>query len=268
MPKNRQTPRYVCLAAALGIVLSIIPSCREVPTSQSAAPHRSKTGSVLLTFDPSINGRKNEAELWALMIELTTKRAKELGGETEVSDLGNHQLRVTFFDHQEQDLARIRRRMLGIGILEFRILHPTLVFLTVPPAVSSIPEGYELMSMLCTEMDGRDVEFYNLVQRTAEMTETVVTYTEAVPDDYGGYMIMLHLTPAGQSRFAEVTGANIGRHLGIVFDGKLYSAPMIRDRIESDAAQITGRFTQREALELANILNNPLGLPATLTVEP
>lgn len=152
-------------------------------------------------------------------------------------------------------------------MLEFRILHPELNYLLVPPHESSIPEGYEVMSMLCTQEDGRDVEFYNLVQRAAQMTETVVAHTEVVRDSYGNYMVLLHLTPEGRARFAELTGANIGRHLGIVFDGKLFSAPMVRDRIATDSAQITGQFTQREALELANILNNPLGLPATLTVE-
>ena len=49
----------------------------------------------------------------------------------------------------------------------------------------------------------------------------------------------------------------LGR-LAIVLDGRLYSAPTVREEINSDSAQITGSFTDREAINLANVLNNPL----------
>ena len=49
--------------------------------------------------------------------------------------------------------------------------------------------------------------------------------------------------------------------LAIVLDGKLYSAPTVREEINSDSAEISGSFTQREAFDLANVLNNPLDLP-------
>jgi SecD/SecF fusion protein len=44
-----------------------------------------------------------------------------------------------------------------------------------------------------------------------------------------------------------------------VLDGKLYSAPTVREEINSDSAQISGgNMSDREALNLANVLNNPL----------
>lgn len=202
------------------------------------------------------------------MIELTKKYAKRLGGALEVTDIGNHQLRIVFFDNQEDDLARIRRQLLGVGILEFRLLHPKLIDLKNPPEKHLVPDGYEVQTMLCSDDDGRDDTRYYLVEPGAQMNETVVAYTEVTHDDFGSFSVTLHLTPVGKARLAEVTGSNVGRHLGILFDGTLYCAPRIIARIESDSAQITGQFTQREALELANILNNPLGLPASITVEP
>jgi len=45
--------------------------------------------------------------------------------------------------------------------------------------------------------------------------------------------------------------------LAIVLDGELQSAPSVREVIRGGAT-ITGRFSQREAMELANTLNNPL----------
>src|SRR5690606_24986452 len=78
----------------------------------------------------------------------------------------------------------------------------------------------------------------------------------------------------GADRFAELTGriaqenqeiySQTGRQntgqLAIVLDGKLYSAPTVRERIGGGSAVISGNFSQREAIELANVLNNPLAV--------
>ncbi len=52
--------------------------------------------------------------------------------------------------------------------------------------------------------------------------------------------------------------AGMKGRLAIGLDGNLYSAPTVREEINSDSAQITGSFTDREAINLANVLNNPL----------
>jgi SecD/SecF fusion protein len=88
-------------------------------------------------------------------------------------------------------------------------------------------------------------------------------------DEFGKPEIILKFTKEGKARFAEVTGEiaqgnqtnrSLGR-LAIVLDGKLYSAPTVKEQINSDTAQITGSFTDREAQELTNVLNNPLEVP-------
>ena len=53
------------------------------------------------------------------------------------------------------------------------------------------------------------------------------------------------LSNKGANTFRKVTGANVGRQLAIVLDDKVSSAPVIRDRIPTGQAQITGRFTRR-----------------------
>jgi len=84
------------------------------------------------------------------------------------------------------------------------------------------------------------------------------------PTGYGGWQVLLTMTGEGgdilrevTSRMIEGTTENNRPRLAIVLDGKLYSAPALRD-VLSDSASITGNFTQREAIELANVLNNPL----------
>jgi SecD/SecF fusion protein len=79
----------------------------------------------------------------------------------------------------------------------------------------------------------------------------------------------MQFTSEGRKLFAAMTKtiADEGRRTGhvgrlaIVLDSKLYSAPTVREEIDNDSAVIEGRFTDREAIDLANVLNNPLDLP-------
>jgi SecD/SecF fusion protein len=77
--------------------------------------------------------------------------------------------------------------------------------------------------------------------------------------------VSMTLTTKGANVFRKVTGANVGRQLAIVLDNKVASAPVIRDRIPTGQAQITGRFSDAEAKDLAIILRAG-ALPAPVRV--
>lgn len=65
--------------------------------------------------------------------------------------------------------------------------------------------------------------------------------------------------------FERVTGDNVGKRLAILLDGKIYSAPVIRDRIGGGKAIIEGRFKMEEARDLAIVLRAG-SLPAPVTI--
>lgn len=67
--------------------------------------------------------------------------------------------------------------------------------------------------------------------------------------------IELLLTRGGTQVFDKITNENLGKKLAIVFEGKVLSAPVIRDRISGGSAQVTGRFTMDEAERIAEVLN-------------
>jgi preprotein translocase subunit SecD len=71
------------------------------------------------------------------------------------------------------------------------------------------------------------------------------------------------LNNEGASKFGQFTAANINRQLAIVLDNRVYSAPNINSRIDSDGI-IQGSFTQQEAADLALVLRSG-ALPADLT---
>lgn len=58
----------------------------------------------------------------------------------------------------------------------------------------------------------------------------------------------------GARKFAQLTGDHVNERMAIVLDNTVYSAPVIREKIEGGRAQISGSFTTDEAHDLAIIL--------------
>ena len=84
----------------------------------------------------------------------------------------------------------------------------------------------------------------------SETNETVVSFT---------------LDRVGAKRFGKATSTGIGKQLAIVLDGKIISAPVIRDTIASGSGQISGGFTFQSATDLALLLRSG-ALPAPLEI--
>ncbi|MBQ7608241.1 MAG: protein translocase subunit SecD [Desulfovibrionaceae bacterium] len=77
--------------------------------------------------------------------------------------------------------------------------------------------------------------------------------------------VSLTFNSRGGRIFEKVTGENVGRRMAIVLDDKIYSAPVIRERIGGGRASISGSFTTEEAQDLAIVLRAG-SLPAPVTV--
>ena len=87
-------------------------------------------------------------------------------------------------------------------------------------------------------------------QMNNQTNETVVSFT---------------LDRVGAKRFGKATSTGIGKQLAIVLDGKIVSAPVIRDTIASGNGQISGDFTFQTATDLALLLRSG-ALPAPLNI--
>ncbi|HMO02066.1 MAG TPA: protein translocase subunit SecD [Oligoflexia bacterium] len=81
----------------------------------------------------------------------------------------------------------------------------------------------------------------------------------------GQIEVSLKLNSEGRRTFARITSEHIGRQLGIILDGVLYSAPVIREPIIGGEASISGGFAMDEAKQLAVILRAG-ALPAPLKI--
>jgi SecD/SecF fusion protein len=107
-----------------------------------------------------------------------------------------------------------------------------------------------------------------LVEKKAALVGDTLTNAEVRFDQsqFNEPIVSLKFNAEGAKKFAEVTAANIGKSLAIVLDGKVQSAPMIKEAIPSGQAVITGRFDAQSAQDLALVLRVG-ALPAPMYVE-
>ncbi|WP_305862300.1 protein translocase subunit SecD [Helicobacter cholecystus] len=83
------------------------------------------------------------------------------------------------------------------------------------------------------------------------ITDAKVSY-----DQNSQPVVAFNLDSKGAKIFGDFSGANIGKRMAIVLDGKVYSAPVIRERIGGGSGQISGNFTSEEASDLAIALRS------------
>ena len=94
----------------------------------------------------------------------------------------------------------------------------------------------------------------NLVDAKPRMdtqnNETIVSFT---------------LDRVGAKKFGKATTENVGKQLAIILDGKIISAPSIREPIVGGSGQISGNFTFQSATDLALLLRSG-ALPAPMNI--
>ena len=165
--------------------------------------------------------------------------------------------------------------------LEFRQVHRTerpaeterehsLRFLPVDPMLgaASAISTYEVLAIRDTDDKTGEVRVTRYyVRKAADATGKIIKAASGRSDDGISFYVDMKFTDEGSKKFGDLTAKiaegnarSLGQ-LAIVLDGKLQSAPTVRDAIRGGGATITGSFSREEAVELANVLNNPLEFP-------
>jgi preprotein translocase subunit SecD len=80
-------------------------------------------------------------------------------------------------------------------------------------------------------------------------------------------VINFSLNGEGARIFGDFSGKNVGRRMAIVLDNKVYSAPVIRERIGGGQGQISGSFTIDEANDIAIALRSGALLAPVFVME-
>ena len=180
-------------------------------------------------------------------------------------------LRVTVAVSERVPLQDVRELIGMPGTLEFRLVCDDA--LLAQAKAGNVPAGYRWYTL-----PGRNREERLLVSDHAEMTGEYIKHASMEKTTRTRETeVHVAFNAAGQEVFGRITGDNVGRQLamivdcvrdaggGIVTEGRLCSAPVIRTQIRG-AASISGNFTRAEAERLAAALNSK-PLPAQLRLQ-
>lgn len=146
------------------------------------------------------------------------------------------------------------------ALLEFKLLSSDLDKLR-QAIDGNIPDGYELKY---SQDDNEPL----LLEKNAVLTGDAIKNAQVNfnQSQFNEPAVGLRFTAEGANNFAEITANNIGRRLAILLDGKVQSAPRIKEAIPSGEAVITGRFSVEQAQDLAIVLRVG-ALPAPMQIE-
>lgn len=226
--------------------------------------------SFLLQMDLTkidVTGRANALRQ---AVEIIRKRIDKFGvAEPVIQPVGENRILVQMPGLEEQRRKEARQTIERTAYLEFRLVHERndeLVSQSASDPAFRPPVGYQKM-MLKETREGRHLERVFYVKAHHELDGKSVVRAYVVPDEIGRPYVAMNFNDEGGKIFGRVTSANVGRQLAIVLDGELYSAPVIQDAITGGRAQITGQFSYPEALQLANVLENPLEAPVQVVEE-
>ena len=217
---------------------------------------------VTLKIDETAQAQMNsfqQAEQLQDAIEIMGNRLDGHGvAEPIIRPVGDDAIEIQIAGLSTKDNPEVLEDLKKPARLEFRSVHETLSPDTTPK--NKYPVGYEVLAE--ENEDRKTGEVYErrmFVKLIPEATGEIVDDAYVSQTQTGGFQINLEMTSDGAKILAAVTEKLIDKPLAIVLDGKLYSAPTVNG-VLSSRAQITGTYSQREAIDLANVLNNPLAV--------
>lgn len=190
--------------------------------------------------------------------------------ETEISPVGDKYISLKVPTVSKDEKLKLLNLIKMSASLNFRLVHKDNDILVeqylAAPDKFVPPVGYELMSTIDQREGKKPVKRFYVVKIRPEMSGKGVVDAGPRVDEFGQRYIFLSFDSNGRRDFGKVTSENVGRLLAIVLDGKLYSAPQIKQPILGGDAQITGSFSREEAQNISNALISG-SLPVDLDVE-
>ena len=197
-------------------------------------------------------------------LETIRNRVDQFGvSEPSIQQQGENRILIQLPGVQDPERAKA---LIGkTALLEFKLLDERA---DVDRAVKEgPPEGDEVLYQRRVDKETKqESRIPFVVQKKTLLTGAdLSTARVSIDQTTSEPHVSVELNAAGAKAFADLTEANVNKRLAIILDGNVHSAPVIRERIPSGQAQITGGFTSAEATDLAIVLRAG-ALPAPVQV--
>ncbi len=231
----------------------------------------------------SVHAGSSESGIETLFIKLPDQEALHIQKMATAQALETIRNRIDQFGVSEPDIRiqgekQILIQLPGINdtqrakdligktaLLEFKLVDETH---DVNAALNGTPPpGSEILYQIHRDPHtGRISKTPMLIKKRTALTGATLTDARVqIDSQYNEPYVSIKFDKKGARDFAGITGANIKKRLAIVLDNKVYSAPVIQDKISGGEARITGNFSTEEARDLAIILRAG-ALPAPVKI--
>jgi protein-export membrane protein SecD len=234
----------------------------DIPRARSALaqldPHMSATERIGGLFDAQISDeRLTELTEQAVLqtAEVLRHRIDNLGVRATVESHGRERLRI-----QTSEIVlpnAIRNLLIQPARFTFHLVRESradFIAAGEAPAGTMIAPSYFA--------DGQT----ELVEQHAVFTgERLIRANPTTDPLTGEFVLFFAFDAEGTRLFCEITREHAGHRFGILFDGKVLTAPRINEEICGGTGQISGNFTAEEVTALAVLLRSG-ALPAPIRI--
>ena len=160
-----------------------------------------------------------------------------------------------------EDPARIKSLLGKTAKLTFHMLDQATIEL-VKQREGSVPSR----AFIALAYNPLDPEQEYVVRKKIELSGERLENAVASFDTQGrGYVVNMKFDGLGARQFARITKDNVGKRFAVLLDGRVITAPVIREAIPGGNAQISGQFSAQEVNDLALLLRAG-ALPAPLAI--
>ncbi|GAA8374415.1 protein translocase subunit SecD [Helicobacter pylori] len=212
---------------------------------------------------------KKEAEFYS--VKLTPLEQEELRKNTILQVIGIIRNRLDQFGLAEpvviqQGREEISVQLPGIKTLEEERRTKDLISKSAHLQMMAVDEEHNKDAMNMTDLEAQklgsvllsDAEMGGkiLLKAIPILDGEMLTDAKVVYDQNNQPVVSFTLDAQGAKIFGDFSGANVGKRMAIVLDNKVYSAPVIRERIGGGSGQISGNFSVAQASDLAIALRS------------
>jgi len=223
--------------------------------------YNSESERVTRKFSPQfvVEHKKNLVEQSK---EIISRRVNELGTrEPSIQNQGEDRIIVQL--PGLQDPARAKAILGKTAKMTFRLVHAEHPY---PESAGGIsPPGTEIIALEESQAAEHRATRYNVYKQPFMTGESLVDAYINFHHETGEPQVGFRLDSYGARKFGETTSNHRGELIAIVLDGRVISAASINEPILGGSGVIHGKFSVKEANDLA-LLMRAGSLPAPLTV--
>ncbi|MBN2231962.1 MAG: protein translocase subunit SecD [Deltaproteobacteria bacterium] len=225
----------------------------------------SSTDSLLVIRMSADERRRIEKLAIDQAVETMRNRIDQFGvSEPEIRPQADNRILV-----QLPGIKDTRRAIDLIGktaLLEFKLVREGVDPRTLENG--ALPEGSEILYQQEFDPETRKVVRkvpYVVEDRTLMTGDYIADAKVRFNSQFGDPYVAIDFNSQGAKLFDRLTAQHVKRRLAIILDNNVYSAPVIQERIAGGKAQVSGRFTAKEARDLAIVLRAG-ALPAPIRI--